>query len=52
MKQQYICAKDGDVVPKEDMVKGYEFSRGQYVLFTGEEIKALEAVKSDTIDIV
>lgn len=52
MKQQYICAKDGDVVPKEDMVKGYEFSRGQYVLFTAEEIKALEAVKSDTIDIV
>jgi len=52
MKQQYICAKDGDIVPKEDMVKGYEFSRGQYVLFTGEAIKALEAVKSDTIDIV
>lgn len=34
------------------MVKGYEFSRGQYVLFTNEEIKAMEAVKSDTIDIV
>ena len=52
LKQQYICAKDGDIVPKEDMVKGYEFARDQYVLFTQEEIKALEAVKSDTIDIV
>ena len=52
LKQQYICAKDGDIVPKEDRVKGYEFSRDQYVLFTDEEIKALEAVKSDTIDIV
>ncbi|HAK53668.1 MAG TPA: hypothetical protein DCM54_17455 [Gammaproteobacteria bacterium] len=52
LKQQYICAKDGDIVPKEDMVKGYEFARDQYVLFTQEEIKALGAVKSDTIDIV
>ena len=34
------------------MVKGYEFARDQYVLFTQEEIKALGAVKSDTIDIV
>ena len=52
LKQQYICAKDGDIVPKDDMVKGYEFSRDQYVLFTNEEIKALEAVKSETIDIL
>ena len=52
LKQQYICAKDGDIVPKEDMVKGYEFTRGQYVLFSNDEIKALEAVKSETIDIV
>jgi DNA end-binding protein Ku len=52
LKQQYICAKDGDIVPKDDMVKGYAFARDQYVLFTDEEIKALEAVKSETIDIV
>lgn len=52
LKQQYICARDGDIVPREDMVKGHEFSRDQYVLFTTEEIKALEAVKSETIDIV
>jgi len=52
LKQQYICAKDGDVVPRQDMVKGYEFSRDQYVLFSDQEIKALEAVKSETIEIV
>ena len=23
LKQQYVCAKDGEVVPREDMVKGY-----------------------------
>ena len=34
------------------MVKGYQFARHQYVTFTNEEFKALEAVKSETIDIV
>ena len=34
------------------MVKGYQFARHQYVTFTNEVIKALEAVKSETIDIV
>jgi DNA end-binding protein Ku len=46
-KQQYVDAKTGDKVEKEDMMKGYEFSKGQYVLFTPEEIKALEE-KKDT----
>jgi DNA end-binding protein Ku len=46
-KQQYVDAKTGDKVEKEDMMKGYEFSKGQYVLFTTEEIKALEE-KKDT----
>ena len=34
LKQQYICAKEGVVVPREDMVKGYEFAKDQYVMFT------------------
>jgi DNA end-binding protein Ku len=42
LKQQYICAKDEVVVPREDMVKGYEFAKDQYVEFTPEELKALE----------
>src|SRR5687767_5013634 len=52
LKQQYICAKDGVVVEKEEMVKGYEFARDQYVLFSGEELKALEQKADNTIDIV
>jgi DNA end-binding protein Ku len=51
LKQQYICPKCEVVVPREDMVKGYEFSKGQYVLFDGEELKALEAPKTDGIEI-
>jgi len=42
LKQQYVCSKDGEKVEKEDMIKGYEFTKGQYVLFTTEELKKLE----------
>jgi DNA end-binding protein Ku len=52
LKQQYICVKDGQAVERADMVKGYEFAKDQYVQFTADEIKALDAVGSDAIDIV
>ena len=42
LKQQYLCIKEEVVVPREEMVKGYEFAKDQYVLFTAEELKALE----------
>jgi DNA end-binding protein Ku len=51
LKQQYMCPKDNEVVPKTDMVKGYEFSRGQYVTFSPEELKALEEKATNSIDI-
>src|SRR5262249_46163389 len=52
LKQQYLCIREGVVVERADMVKGYEFAKNQYVEFTPEEIKALDAVGSDSIDIV
>ncbi|HXF94828.1 MAG TPA: Ku protein [Gemmatimonadales bacterium] len=51
LKQQYICSKDGEKVEKDDMIKGYEFSKGQYVLFTPEELKALEERATGAIEI-
>lgn len=51
LKQQYICAKDEVVVPREDMVKGYEFAKDQYVMFTPEELKALEETGTHTAEI-
>jgi DNA end-binding protein Ku len=51
LKQQYVCPKDGDKVEKNDMVRGYEFSKGQYVQFTPEELKALEEKATNSIDI-
>ena len=51
LKQQYVCAKDGEKVERDDMVKGYEFAKDRYVTFTAEELKALEEISSQTIDI-
>ena len=51
LKQQYICPKDDVVVPQDEMVKGYEFAKGQYVTFTEDELKALEAEGSRMIEI-
>jgi DNA end-binding protein Ku len=51
LRQQYVCQKDGAVVERDDMVKGYEFAKDQYVRFTPEEIKALEEVGSHAVEI-
>ena len=51
VKQQYICPSCDVVVPRGEMTKGYEFAKGQYVLFDAEELKALEMPKKDEIDI-
>lgn len=51
LKQQYVCLKDGAVVDRDDMVKGYEFAKDQYVSFTPDEIKALEEAGTHSIDI-
>jgi DNA end-binding protein Ku len=51
IRQQLISANSGEIVPKEDIVKGYEFAKGQYVLFNPEELKALEVAATYMIDI-
>lgn len=51
LKQQYVCLKHGSVVERDEMVKGYEFSKDQYVTFAPDEIKALEEAGTHAIDI-
>jgi DNA end-binding protein Ku len=51
VKQQYIAVNDGKLVDRSEMVKGYEFAKDQYVMFSPAEIKALEESTSTTIDI-
>lgn len=51
VKQELVDSKTGEKVDRGEVVKGYEFSKGQFVTFTKDEIKALEAQKSESIDI-
>jgi DNA end-binding protein Ku len=51
LKQQYICVKEEVPVAREDMVKGYEFAKDQYVMFSPEELKALEEAGTQTAEI-
>jgi DNA end-binding protein Ku len=51
LKQQYVCPKDDEVVPRDQMVKGYEFQKDQYVTFTEDEIKAMAEEAQKAIEI-
>lgn len=51
LKQRYYCPKDNEAVERDQMVKGYEFAKDQYVTFTPQELKALEEQATQSIDI-
>ena len=53
LKQQYVCPKhDNKVVERDEMVKGREFEKGKYVVFSPEELKALDEKATNSIDII
>ena len=52
VKQQYVSEKDGKVVERAEMVKGYEFEKDRFVLFAPDELKALDETASHVIEIV
>ncbi|HTV51635.1 MAG TPA: Ku protein [Steroidobacteraceae bacterium] len=51
LKQQYVCLKEEKVVSRDEIVKGYEFAKDRYVMFTEEEIRALEEAGTQTIEL-
>ena len=51
LRQQYFCIKEDVPVGRDEMVKGYEFAKDQYVMFSPEELKALEEVGTHAADI-
>jgi DNA end-binding protein Ku len=51
VKQQYVAVNDGKLVERADMTKGYEFAKDQYVMFSAQELKALEEETTHSIDI-
>ncbi|MGH8287448.1 MAG: Ku protein [Steroidobacteraceae bacterium] len=51
LKQQHVCVAEQEVVGRDEIVKGYEFAKDQYVMFTPEELKALEEAGSHSVDV-
>jgi DNA end-binding protein Ku len=53
VKQQYICPEDGEVMDRsQDIVKGYEFRKGEYIIIDPEEIKAIEPRTAKAMEIL
>lgn len=46
-----VCRADGKEVAYEDIVKGYEYQKGDYVVLTDEDFKRANAKKTKTIEI-
>jgi DNA end-binding protein Ku len=51
IKQQTYCPKCEEVIDRSALVRGYEFSKGEYVRFSEEELKSLAQESSKVIDI-
>jgi DNA end-binding protein Ku len=43
LEQRMVCSNEEVIVPREEQVKGFEISKGQYVLVDPEELKGVEA---------
>jgi DNA end-binding protein Ku len=52
VKYERVCIRDGHAVAWEDLVKGYEYARGQFVILTKDDFKAAAVEKTRTIDII
>jgi DNA end-binding protein Ku len=52
VKQQYICSADGQVVERSEMVKGFEYRKGEYVVIEPDEIKKIEPQTAKTMEIL
>jgi len=52
VKQQYICPAENKVVGRDEMVKGYEYRKDEYVVIEPEEIKKIEPKTAKTMEIL
>jgi DNA end-binding protein Ku len=51
IQQKRVCSQDGEEVPYENIVKGFEIGPDRYVVITPEELDALDPAKTRSIDI-
>ena len=52
VKYERVCQADGEPVPWNEIVKGYEYEKGKFVVMTDEDFKAAALETSKTIDIL
>jgi DNA end-binding protein Ku len=52
VEQQYVSKSTGKKVERADMQKGYEFEKDRFVVFTRDELKALEESPSHMVEIL
>lgn len=46
-----ICREDGEEIPYDEIVKGYEYKKGDYIILTQDDFKKADAKKTKTIEI-
>jgi DNA end-binding protein Ku len=51
VKFERVCAREGKPVAWEELVKGYEYQKGRFVILTKDDFKAAALEKSRTVDI-
>ena len=51
LKQQNVDSETGEVVPREDMARGHEIAKGQYLIVEDEEFEAIQIESTRIIDI-
>lgn len=51
VKNRYYCPTDDRLVERDELAKGYEFAKGQFVLFSKDELKAITPDPTNTIEI-
>ena len=52
VKFERVCVRDGKPVAWEDLVKGYEYEKGRFVVLTKEDFQAAALSKTRTVDII
>lgn len=52
VKYERVCQKEGKPVAWEDLVKGYEYEKGRFVVLTKDDFQAAALEKTRTIDIL
>ncbi|HLK88308.1 MAG TPA: Ku protein [Polyangia bacterium] len=52
VRYERVCAREGKAVPWGEIVKGYEFEKGEFAVLTKEDFKRAALQKTDTIDVL